>query len=185
MRRTVGFFCLAAFAVVALALGAAAQPAPKGDKDGGKDGPPKGPKGPPKFELGRVLPPFVRGELDLTEEQEQKIRALEKSVKQQLEQILSREQLKKLSELPGKGPKGPPEGGPKDKGKKGPPEGAPEDAPKDKGKKGPLDIERAAVKGGIQWFATWESGVREARRSGRPILLVSAAPHCAGVSGVW
>ncbi len=39
--------------------------------------------------------------------------------------------------------------------------------------------------GGIQWFATWESGLREAERTGRPILLVSAAPHCAGVSGIW
>lgn len=38
---------------------------------------------------------------------------------------------------------------------------------------------------GIQWFATWESGLKEARRTGKPILLVSAAPHCAGVSGIW
>jgi hypothetical protein len=38
---------------------------------------------------------------------------------------------------------------------------------------------------GIQWFATWESGLREAQRTGRPILLVAAAPHCAGVSGIW
>lgn len=65
-------------------------------------------------------------------------------------------------------------------------EGQPPPKDKFKGKgKGPLDIERALVKGGIQWFATWESARREAERSGRPILLVSAAPHCAGVSGVW
>jgi hypothetical protein len=38
---------------------------------------------------------------------------------------------------------------------------------------------------GIQWFATWESGLDEANRTGKPILLVSAAPHCAGVSGIW
>lgn len=38
---------------------------------------------------------------------------------------------------------------------------------------------------GIQWFATWESGLREAQRTGWPILLVSGAPHCAGVSGIW
>ena len=57
---------------------------------------------------------------------------------------------------------------------------------KDKGKgKGPLEIDRASVQSGIQWFATWDSGLREAQRSGRPILMVSAAPHCAGVSGVW
>ncbi len=39
--------------------------------------------------------------------------------------------------------------------------------------------------GGVQWFATWESARAEAARTGRPILLVSAAPHCAGVSGIW
>jgi hypothetical protein len=38
---------------------------------------------------------------------------------------------------------------------------------------------------GIAWFATWDSGLREAQRTGKPILLVAAAPHCAGVSGVW
>jgi hypothetical protein len=39
--------------------------------------------------------------------------------------------------------------------------------------------------GGIQWFATWDSALAEAKRTVRPILLVSAAPHCAGVSGIW
>jgi hypothetical protein len=39
--------------------------------------------------------------------------------------------------------------------------------------------------GGIQWFATLESGLRVARQGGRPILLVAAAPHCAGVPGIW
>ena len=62
--------------------------------------------------------------------------------------------------------------------------GAAAQPPKKEGK-GPLEIERSSVKGGIQWFATWESGLREAGRTGRPILLVSAAPHCAGVSGIW
>ncbi|MEO2088976.1 MAG: hypothetical protein ABGY75_05695 [Gemmataceae bacterium] len=38
---------------------------------------------------------------------------------------------------------------------------------------------------GIQWFTTWESAKAEAARTGRPILLVSAAPHCGGVSGIW
>ncbi len=38
---------------------------------------------------------------------------------------------------------------------------------------------------GIQWFATIASGFAEAKRTGRPILLISAAPHCAGVSGIW
>ena len=38
---------------------------------------------------------------------------------------------------------------------------------------------------GIQWFATWTGGTAEAKRTGRPILLVSAAPHCHGISGLW
>lgn len=42
-----------------------------------------------------------------------------------------------------------------------------------------------SVRPGIQWFATWESGLREAQRLKQPILLVAAAPHCAGVSGIW
>jgi hypothetical protein len=37
----------------------------------------------------------------------------------------------------------------------------------------------------IGWFATLDSGLREAKRTNRPILLVAAAPHCAGVSGMW
>lgn len=47
------------------------------------------------------------------------------------------------------------------------------------------DAPTLGVSGGIPWFATWESGLREAQRAGRPILLVAAAPHCAGVSGIW
>jgi hypothetical protein len=38
---------------------------------------------------------------------------------------------------------------------------------------------------GIQWFATLKSGLGVALQSGRPILLVAAAPHCAGVPGIW
>ena len=37
----------------------------------------------------------------------------------------------------------------------------------------------------IQWYATLDRGLAEAKRTGRPILLVSGAPHCAGVSGMW
>ena len=52
---------------------------------------------------------------------------------------------------------------------------------------GPLDVpdlEETGV-GGIAWFGTWEDGLAEAKRTERPILLVSAAPHCHGVSGMW
>ena len=42
-----------------------------------------------------------------------------------------------------------------------------------------------AEAGGIAWFGTWKQGLAEAGRTGRPILLVSAAPHCHNVSGLW
>ena len=38
---------------------------------------------------------------------------------------------------------------------------------------------------GIVWYATLESGLAEARRTGKPILLMSAAPHCRNISGMW
>lgn len=37
----------------------------------------------------------------------------------------------------------------------------------------------------IAWYATWKSGLAEAERSGRPILLLSATPHCHHISGLW
>ena len=37
----------------------------------------------------------------------------------------------------------------------------------------------------IAWYGTLQSGLAEAERSGRPILLVSGAPQCLGVSGIW
>ena len=37
----------------------------------------------------------------------------------------------------------------------------------------------------IAWFGTWDTALREATRSQRPILLVSAAPFCHGVPGIW
>ena len=37
----------------------------------------------------------------------------------------------------------------------------------------------------IPWFATLTRGLEEAKRTGKPILFVSAAPYCAGVSGMW
>jgi hypothetical protein len=43
----------------------------------------------------------------------------------------------------------------------------------------PADRERVA------WFGAWDAGLSEARRTGRPILLVAAAPHCHQVPGIW
>ena len=43
----------------------------------------------------------------------------------------------------------------------------------------------AASTGGIQWFTRLKDGLAEAKRTGRPILFLSAAPSCGGVPGVW
>ena len=37
----------------------------------------------------------------------------------------------------------------------------------------------------IAWYGDLETGLAEAKRSGRPILLVSGAPQCLGIPGVW
>ena len=39
--------------------------------------------------------------------------------------------------------------------------------------------------GQIAWFGTWKGGLAEAERTGKPILLISAAPQCHNVPGVW
>ncbi len=38
---------------------------------------------------------------------------------------------------------------------------------------------------GIDWYTTWETGLAEAKRSGRPIMFMAAATQCSGVSGVF
>jgi hypothetical protein len=160
-----------AIVVAMCALTAMSQP-PEGRGPGGKKG------GPPGFELGRVLPPFVRDDLDLTADQERQIAALEEEVKQKLETILTAEQRKMAAGA--RPPFGPP------MSKDGPPPGG--FGPGGRGKDGPppkKDDGEQARAGGVQWFATWEAGKAEAERTGRPILFVSAAPHCAGVPGIW
>lgn len=37
----------------------------------------------------------------------------------------------------------------------------------------------------IAWYGTLSSGLEVAKDTGRPILLVSGAPQCHGVPGVW
>lgn len=37
----------------------------------------------------------------------------------------------------------------------------------------------------IAWYGNLADGLAEAQRSGRPILLVSGAPSCLGIPGVW
>ena len=117
---------------------------------------------PPRFELGRVLPPFAREAIQLTDEQKKQIAELEKEVKAKLEKILTAEQIKSLESA--RPPLGP--GGERPNERRDP-------------------TMKEASTGGIQWFATWESAKEEAARTNKPILMVSAAPHCAGVSGIW
>lgn len=38
---------------------------------------------------------------------------------------------------------------------------------------------------GISWYSSWEAGLKQAKLSNKPILLVSAAPHCHNISGMW
>jgi len=62
-----------------------------------------------------------------------------------------------------------------------PPQGGRPGGPGGRGSQGPATAEGAS----IQWYATLDRGLAEAKRTGKPILFVSAAPHCAGVSGMW
>lgn len=48
-----------------------------------------------------------------------------------------------------------------------------------------FDAALATETGGIQWYATWAQAKAEAARLERPILLISAAPQCHGISGIW
>ena len=47
-----------------------------------------------------------------------------------------------------------------------------------------------AIKGAVKteniaWYGNWKGGLAEAQRTGKPILLVSGAPQCHNVPGVW
>ena len=45
--------------------------------------------------------------------------------------------------------------------------------------------DREQYPAGVAWFGTWEGALAEATRTGKPILLLSAAPQCRGVPGIW
>ncbi len=190
MKRIGGCCGLALLAAALCVLTASSQP-PDGKGPGQKGGPRGGfGGGPPPYELGRLFPPFIRGELNLTPDQERQLQSLEAEVKERLQKILTEKQIQQLKEMRPGGPggfggKGPGGKGPSGKGPGGGPSGGKGPGGGPPGGKGPSGQARTPNQGGIQWFATWESGRVEAARTGRPILLVSAAPHCAGVSGVW
>lgn len=190
-------------AVIAWALVAAAQPPdrpdggppPQDDQQGdGRRGPQSDRSrrgGPPRWQLGTVIPPPIQNQLGLSEDQRQQLRDLEKDVKNRVLKILSDDQKKTLQRLQRRGPGGPPPDSDDDRDRPGRSDGGdrrepPGDRPD---RRDPPDgggtTARMSTDPAIQWFATLESGLKEAQRSGRPILLVSAAPHCAGIPGVW
>ena len=38
---------------------------------------------------------------------------------------------------------------------------------------------------GIAWYGVLEDGLAEAKRTGKPILLITSAAQCNGVPGMW
>ena len=38
---------------------------------------------------------------------------------------------------------------------------------------------------GIAWFGVLKDGLKEAKRTGKPILFLTAAPQCNGIPGMW
>jgi len=41
------------------------------------------------------------------------------------------------------------------------------------------------VVSGIAWYGVLKDGLAEAKRTGKPILLITAAAQCSGVPGMW
>jgi Spy/CpxP family protein refolding chaperone len=163
---------LVAFGAVALALGVTAVSQPPGDKGPGGAGGGKMPI--------HVIPPFAVQDLKLTPDQERQLQELERDVRSKVMKILTPEQLRKLQQSRPPGFRGDDKGGPGG-GKGGP--GA--DRKEDKGKSERSQARPAAPPTPIAWFGRWQDAVRDAERTERPILFVSAAPHCSGVSGIW
>ncbi len=109
-KLVIAMFALGIMAVVFVP--GMSQPPDKKEKGQKKDK-----KGPPRYELGELFPPFVRDGLELTKDQEDKIADLEKDVRAKLLKILTKEQVERVQDM--KGPKGPPKDG---DDKDGPPE---------------------------------------------------------------
>src|SRR5436305_1378910 len=128
-----------------------------------------------------LLPPHVADELELTKDQQKKFDALEKETREKLFKILTAAQKKTLQTMraPRRPPPPPPPGGDDDEDRPPPPPRGKKPPPKEK------EDEQVGKAGGIQWYSTLKSGLAASKLTGQPILLVSAAPHCAGVSGIW
>jgi hypothetical protein len=81
------------------------------DEDGRPGNAGDRPRGAPRPELGMVMPPFVRGQLKLTEEQQKQIDELQKEVQGKLKSILSADQVRRAEEAMQQGPPRPNEPG--------------------------------------------------------------------------
>lgn len=165
-------------------------------------GPPMGPGGFPANPLVEALDLDKDGKIS-GEELKQASESLKKLDKNR-DGELTREEMMPKGMRPGMGKGG--FEGKKGFGKKGPPDGKGE--PQDnkggpgEGKGGPgarpplekPDPEgspkQTAAKAGmipdaIAWYTELDAGLAEAKQTGKPILLMSAAPSCGGVPGVW
>jgi Spy/CpxP family protein refolding chaperone len=108
MLRTVFSIAVLFAAMVLIGSPVASQP-PGGKGKDGKGGP-GGPGGPPRMELGKGFPPHLIEELNLTNEQQKELEAIEKELKAKLEKLLTAEQKKMVENFRSGGPGGP--GGP-------------------------------------------------------------------------
>ncbi len=41
------------------------------------------------------------------------------------------------------------------------------------------------VVSGIAWFGVLKDGLKAAKRTGKPIMFLTAAPQCDGIPGMW
>ncbi len=164
-------------------------------------GPPMGPGGFPINPLVEALDLDKDGQIS-PEELKQATESLKKLDKNK-DGVLSREEMMPRRMRLGLGKEGY-EGkkeGKKGFGKKGPPDGkgGPEDGKEGPGTRPPFEKPDPSEKGSpkqgaakgvnipdaIAWYTDLEAGLAEAKQTGKPILLMSAAPSCGGVPGVW
>jgi hypothetical protein len=85
---------IAALVVFSLVAGILLSQPPGGDGGKKKGKFPGKEKGPPRFELGRVLPPGLREQLGLTREQQKALDEIEKELREKLNKLLTEEQKK-------------------------------------------------------------------------------------------
>ncbi len=48
-----------------------------------------------------------------------------------------------------------------------------------------VTVDWSQIENRVAWHGSLEKGLAAAKSSGRPILLISGAPHCQLIPGVW